>query len=117
MSEATLDRRGTTGAQEFYVELGARLRRARASTPQQTLGAAVGLSRGSIANIEAGRQPVSAHTLTLMADVLAVPETQLLPPIAEHLVDPDTTGLDATERRFVAAVRSRSRSEEQSAQS
>lgn len=40
---------------------------------QSDLGDAVGLSRASVANIEAGRQRMLAHTLVELAAAVAMP--------------------------------------------
>lgn len=45
---------------------------------QQQLAVAVGLTRSSIANIEAGRQKVALHHFARMADALQVAPSSLL---------------------------------------
>jgi transcriptional regulator with XRE-family HTH domain len=59
---------------EFYVELGRQIRDGRKNLGwrQEDLGAHVGLSRTSIANIEAGRQRLLAHELMLIRDALSL---------------------------------------------
>ena len=70
---------------EFYRQLGQRIARARklAGLTQEELGKHVGLSRTSITNLEAGRQPIQAHTLFCAAKVLKVGLHGLLPEVAD----------------------------------
>lgn len=58
----------------FYTDLGQRLQRARtgANVTQQQLAKVSGLTRSSVANVEAGRQRVPIHVLAAMADALRV---------------------------------------------
>jgi len=69
----------------LYAEIGIRIRSARkqGGWSQDDLGAAVGLTRSSIANIEAGRQRAPAHIVVLIAHTLGVPVETLLPSGAE----------------------------------
>jgi transcriptional regulator with XRE-family HTH domain len=46
---------------------------------QDDLGQALGLTRASIANLEAGRQRVPVHTLVAASVALALPVEQLIP--------------------------------------
>jgi transcriptional regulator with XRE-family HTH domain len=64
----------------FYVELGKRIRDARKQRgfTQDKLARALKLTRTSITNIEAGKQPVFAHQLIVFARTLAVPVETLL---------------------------------------
>lgn len=64
----------------IYGRLGKRLRRARrkVGVTQLELAEHMGLSRTSIANIEAGRQRVFLHQLVAGARALAVPYRELL---------------------------------------
>jgi transcriptional regulator with XRE-family HTH domain len=95
----------------FYEEVGRRLRRARteAGLTQQQLAEAVELSRASIANIEAGRQPFPTHMLFALARALSVPVENLLPDTSV-LDSPDgapeaaTEGLDEPEKNWVRKV-------------
>jgi transcriptional regulator with XRE-family HTH domain len=77
----------------FYEDFGARVRAARGHRLSQTqLARKVGLSRGSIANIETGRQHVPLHMILVLARELAVDPTSLLPTsLGEHtdLVPPE----------------------------
>lgn len=64
----------------FYAEFGARIRAARGTRLSQTqLARQVGMSRGSIANIETGRQHVPLHMILVFARELGVDPTTLLP--------------------------------------
>lgn len=62
--------------------LGAQIRRHRMikKMSQRNLGDAIGLSRSSIANIEAGRQPVTLGMFLTIAKALGVDDAALLPP-------------------------------------
>jgi transcriptional regulator with XRE-family HTH domain len=73
----------------FYQEFGSRLREQReaAGLSQQQLAVAIGLTRSSIANIEAGRQRVALHHFARFADALRVTPTSLLPMSAPILDD------------------------------
>lgn len=97
---------------DFYAQLGSRLRRARGTAiSQRELADSVGLTRGSIANIEAGRQGLSAYLLIRVAEALGMSPAELLPaPVTSDVQtsgDVDVRGLDAGERRFVLSVASR----------
>src|SRR5260221_10600702 len=76
---------GTTMIQRVEICRGfgqlLRQRRAAANLSQKDFAKAVGLSRASITNIERGRQPVSLPSLYMMADILQVDVSELLPPI------------------------------------
>lgn len=65
----------------FYVEFGRRVRAARekASLTQEQLATALGLTRSSVANIEAGRQRPLLHITAAVAEATGVPADQLLP--------------------------------------
>ena len=70
---------------KFYRLLGRQLatvRRDRKIT-QDRLAAAVGLSRTSIANVEAGRQALAVHTLVSFASVLGKNPEELIPLMEE----------------------------------
>jgi transcriptional regulator with XRE-family HTH domain len=65
----------------FYQEFGRRVRAARddAGLSQEELASRVGLSRGSIANIERGAQRVALHTFVEIAAALGVDSVRLIP--------------------------------------
>lgn len=67
---------------EFYLGLGVAVRRRRdgLAMTQATLGERIGLTRSSVANLEAGRQRVPLHVLHVLADALEVAPQELLPP-------------------------------------
>jgi transcriptional regulator with XRE-family HTH domain len=68
----------------FYVTLGQRIRerRERASLTQAQLGGQLvpPVTRASIANVEAGKQRLLAHSLAQVAQLLHVPLEELVPP-------------------------------------
>ena len=66
--------------ESFYRGFGERVRRARGERfSQAELARQIGMSRGSIANIEAGHQRVPLHVLTVLARELSVEPASLLP--------------------------------------
>lgn len=76
----------------FYLQLGKRIKDARMARgfTQETLARALKLTRTSITNIEAGKQPVFAHQLAALSRHLEVPvETLLTEPVS-----PDPPRLD-----------------------
>ena len=69
-----------SGVDPFYAQFGERVRRAREGKFTQTeLAHQVGMSRGSIANIEVGRQRIPLHMLVVLARELEVDPSSLLP--------------------------------------
>jgi transcriptional regulator with XRE-family HTH domain len=81
----------------FYKALGVKLEEARqrANYTQEGLARAVGLSRTSITNIEKGRQPVQAHILARLAEVLNTSIVALVPH-REDVEEPAVTNKIAT---------------------
>ena len=73
----------------FYQILGERVKqgRRRANFSQADLAERLGLTRTSIANLEAGRQRPSTHQSAMLADILGIPIERLLPP-APTAIDP-----------------------------
>jgi transcriptional regulator with XRE-family HTH domain len=67
--------------QAFYVDLGLRIKRGRQQVhvSQADLALRLGLTRASIANVEAGRQRPAAHQVAMLADILGVPLEDLMP--------------------------------------
>lgn len=65
----------------FYVDLGKKIRAVRdqRSVTQASLANATGLTRSSIANLEAGRQRVPVHTLAAIAASLGTSLDDLAP--------------------------------------
>ncbi len=76
-SEQTID--------QVYQVIGARIRARRTDLglTQTELGQHVGLTRSSIANIEAGRQRAMIHTIMQLANQLDLEPAQLFPEV-EH---------------------------------
>jgi transcriptional regulator with XRE-family HTH domain len=97
----------------LYVEIGIRVRNARKKRgwTQAELATAVNLTRSSIANIEAGRQPTLIHVIVLIAHNLDTPAETLLP-TGQNLDDLasvqtptlDLTGQSDTTHDFVTAA-------------
>lgn len=69
----------------FYLDFGRRVRAARVTSglTQQGLADALGLTRSSVANIEAGRQRVLLHVPAAIAAATRTALTELLPGEAE----------------------------------
>lgn len=65
----------------FYASIGRNVRSARvaAAVSQENLAQRVGLTRSSIANLEAGRQRVALHLFFLIADALNKDACELIP--------------------------------------
>ena len=93
----------------IYREVGRNIRRYRASThrTQAQLASEIGISRASLANIEAGRQQVLLHHLYAIADALDLDSPSVLMPMPPS---PDgnpaevplpTEGLSETQRQEV----------------
>jgi transcriptional regulator with XRE-family HTH domain len=68
--------------EQIYKELGRRIAIARgeANMTQERLAGAIGLSRTSVVNVEAGRQRLSIHQLYRIADALDRQPSEFLPP-------------------------------------
>jgi len=69
-------------ADPIYQQIGdvIRTRRKLLKFKQETLASQLGISRGSLANIETGRQSVLVHQLYRIAAALKLKPTDLLPP-------------------------------------
>jgi transcriptional regulator with XRE-family HTH domain len=69
------------GTEDFYARVGARVRSARldADVSQEVLANQVGLTRSSVANLEAGRQRVAMHLFVAIAHALDKDACELLP--------------------------------------
>ena len=67
----------------IYKEVGRNIRRYRAGThrTQAQLASQIGISRASLANIEAGRQQVLLHHLYALADALNLDSPSVLMPV------------------------------------
>lgn len=92
----------------FYKQLGERIRTARGKgLSQEALGAAVGLTRTSISNIEKGRQRMLLHTFVDLATALKVDPQKLLPERSVPLGDAGGTKLAQlrkNERMFIESA-------------
>lgn len=66
---------------EFYVNMGARIRKARIDhgITQEQLADSLSLNRTSVTNIESGRQKILVHTLIEIADRLEASVGELIP--------------------------------------
>lgn len=98
---------------ELYRLVGAeiRRRRERMGKTQDELAIRVGLSRASVANLEAGRQAVPLHHLVEVAAALGVSAADLLPkePVLRDSGAKALDGLPSTVRAFAErALRARS---------
>jgi transcriptional regulator with XRE-family HTH domain len=84
---------------EFYREVGRRVRKARKSRllTQEALASLISLTRTSITNIEKGRQKLLLHTLADLATALRVEYAALMP--ANPAVSGDTDLHDALKGR------------------
>lgn len=73
-------RTGADGA--FYRHVGGQVRLLRegAGLKQDELAARVGLSRASVANVEAGKQAVPLHLFAAISEALGADMARLLPP-------------------------------------
>jgi transcriptional regulator with XRE-family HTH domain len=69
-------------ADPIYKRIGAliKARRKTLQMKQEMLASALGISRGSLANIETGRQSILVHQLYKYADALQLTPSDLLPP-------------------------------------
>lgn len=100
---------GVTPAEtdRFYVDFGRRVRaaRERSSLTQQALADALGLTRSSVANIEAGRQRALLHMTAAVAAATGVAAADLLPDQASLTAPPslrrDLDRLSDTNRQAV----------------
>jgi transcriptional regulator with XRE-family HTH domain len=94
----------------FYTALGKRIREARRAKKltQEKLSYSVGLSRTSVTNIETGRQPIYAHTVVQIAQLLGVQVSDILPPpfVPEPAVavQPQLQQLESTKRDWVIRI-------------
>jgi transcriptional regulator with XRE-family HTH domain len=93
---------------QFYALVGDKVRSARltADISQALLAKRVGLTRSSIANLEAGRQRIALHLLVLIAQALnaevqeiltTLPESgeaRAFPELQQHLADSPETAKD-----------------------
>ena len=78
---------------QFYQEVGSRIRTARLSAGirQDILASQLGLTRASVINIEKGRHRPSLHLLLEIASILMTQYQSLIPVKQETLVDRSKT--------------------------
>jgi transcriptional regulator with XRE-family HTH domain len=76
---------GVAAAERIYKAFGIRVRGQREALgmTQLQLSVEIGLTRGSVANIEAGRQSVLLHQFLALASALQLAPEQLLPTQSE----------------------------------
>ncbi|HCR55633.1 TPA: hypothetical protein DIV49_01550 [Candidatus Saccharibacteria bacterium] len=97
--------------QEFYQEVGRRIRDARKGRKppltQQALGELVSLTRTSITNVEKGRQKFLLHTLANIAAALQVEPGSLLPELpldSDELLDMALKNRPHAEKLWIKSV-------------
>lgn len=91
----------------LYRAIGARIRARRRELrlSQDRLAEASGLSRGSISNVEAGRQQLYIHHLVAIADILEEDPRAFLEGLRSRAVRDPLSDLDDAERQFVEAAK------------
>ena len=84
---------GVAAAEQIYRAFGTQVRDQREAMglTQLQLSARIGLTRGSVANIEAGRQSVLLHQFLAIAEALQLAPEQLLPAKTETSPTRETT--------------------------
>lgn len=100
---------------QIYAAFGRKVRTRREAMriTQSGLSARIGLSRASIANIEAGRQAVLLHQFLALADALAIPPMDLIPPPQQTSDPPD---LPEEVMKFMQTYKLRTKADRQSGQ-
>ncbi len=97
----------------YYRDLGARVRAARnaAGLNQDALAKTAGITRSSIANLEAGRQRIPVHVLARIAEAFGTTPAALLPirSISEQVddyfnLDAPLAELDEDARAFITGA-------------
>ncbi|MBZ0299988.1 MAG: helix-turn-helix domain-containing protein [Anaerolineae bacterium] len=87
---------------ELYKIIGTNVRKARenAGLSQNELAVAVGLSRTSITNIEAGQQKIQIHTLFKIGEILDITPQSLMPSMTlnDQVVSNRASGITDKER-------------------
>jgi transcriptional regulator with XRE-family HTH domain len=99
-------------ADRFYRLFGANVRAARsnADMTQDTLARKIGMTRSSVANLEAGRQRIPLHLLYEIASALRVEPRELLPDVRDETpldlaqLESDLRDHTPEDRAFVRAV-------------
>ncbi|WP_216856885.1 helix-turn-helix domain-containing protein [Acidisoma sp. S159] len=100
---------------QIYAAFGRKVRTRRESMriTQSDLSARIGLSRASIANIEAGRQAVLLHQFLALADALTIPPMELVPPQQPPADPPD---LPEEVMKFMQTYKLRTKADRRSGQ-
>src|SRR4051812_2515307 len=102
---------------DLYAHIGRNVREARKSAglTQADLADAVGMTRSSIANLEAGRQRIPVHLLVWIGEILGasprdlLPDTstfdgmRLVPDVTEHLVNDEPRMRDFVQQTVAKA--------------
>jgi transcriptional regulator with XRE-family HTH domain len=94
----------------IYKQIGAliKARRNKLHLKQENIASELRISRGSLANIETGRQRVLVHQLYMFASALQLKPSDLLPPPpaahlgTEHTDLPIPSGLKAQQKKQIA---------------
>jgi transcriptional regulator with XRE-family HTH domain len=107
--------------ENFYAEVGKRISRIRLdrNITQESLAAAVHLTRTSITNIERGRQKLPLYTLALIAELLDVEYSVLLPqtkPAVPSDIEQAIGDRTAAERDFIKTAMQSVKSKSQKSQ-
>jgi transcriptional regulator with XRE-family HTH domain len=98
---------GVGAAERVYKAFGAQVRERRDALglTQLELSGRIGLTRGSVANIEAGRQSVMLHQFLAIAAALTLTPQQLLPADAETSPTRETPNMPDTVLDAVNTIR------------
>jgi transcriptional regulator with XRE-family HTH domain len=88
---------------DLYRHVGHQVRRLRegANLKQEELSVRVGISRASIANVEAGRQAVPLHILLAIARTLETGLESLLPSTSSTRDVPEPEHIPSSVRKFI----------------
>ena len=91
-----MPRRREGNAGKLYEAVGAELRAQRAARglKQEDLALRVGISRASVANIEGGRQAISLHHLSDLAEALGTTASSVLRAAEARRSKPDSVPAD-----------------------
>jgi transcriptional regulator with XRE-family HTH domain len=84
------------GIEDFYARTGEKVRSARmdAGISQDVLAQRIGLTRSSIANLEAGRQRIALHLFVAICQILDKDICELLPENPEPHRSPISTDIE-----------------------
>ena len=98
---------GVGAAHRVYEAFGTQVRneRGKLGWTQLDLSRRIGLTRGSVANIEAGRQSVLLHQFLAIAAALKLTPYQLLPAETEAPPTPETIDMPESVLDAVEAIR------------